>query len=243
MIATYLADVQASLEQILVDRIVNLTVFGSWAFDDFQPSSDLDLMCVVGCRLDQTEKERIVATLMHSRRPCPAHGLDFGIYRLDQLNPVHREPEHELGFATGAEWDDEPEYGGLYPGGIVDLELMRRHGRTIFGPSAAGLIGPVPRAWLEEEVRRTLLWHRSKLHDPFHDPFGANAVLNACRAWSFMAEGEFVSKSAGANWALKRSVNPEVVRQAVQIREGKASLALERSDVLSLLDEVEGHLR
>lgn len=243
MIETYLAGVQTSLQQMLGDRFVSLIVFGSWALDDFQPSSDLDLLAVVHDKLDRAQKERIVETLSHTNRPCPAHGLDFAIYRLDQINPVSREPEYELGFATGRDWVDEPEYGGLYPGGIIDLEIARCHGKSLTGVPTAQLIGAVPREWLEEEVRNTTLWHRSKLHDPFHDPTGANAVLNACRAWRFLVEGDFVSKSAGTAWAMKRTANSELIQQAVDIRQDKSSAPIESDKVSSFLNEIEGYFR
>jgi len=85
------------------------------------------------------------------------------------------------------------------------------------------------------EPRASLDWHATRVHDPFHDPAGADAVLNACRALCFSATGRLVSKSAGARWLPGRRF-ARTVREALEWRDGRRSTPLDREAVLRFLE-------
>lgn len=238
MIDSYLSELATRISRHVENA--RIAVGGSAALGDLQPASDLDVLVFVSSPLTESLKENLAEELSHRALACPAHGLDLGIYRLDQLG--RREPEFELGFATGRDWRDEIEMGGTYPGGIVDIEIARRHGVTLGGPSPTTFIPEVPVAWLREELAAVIPWHRRHLLDAFHDPTGANAVLNAARAWLFFCESRFASKSEGAEWAARRSRYPELLREAAIIRSEGRQTHLPREDVLTFLDEAETEL-
>lgn len=238
MIDSYLSELATRISRHVENA--RIAVGGSAALGDLQPSSDLDVLVFVSSPLTESLRENLAEELSHRALPCPAHGLDLGMYRLDQLG--RREPEFELGFATGRDWRDEIEMGGIYPGGIVDIEIARRHGIALVGPSPTTYIPEVPVEWLREELAAVIPWHRRHLLDAFHDPTGANAVLNAARAWLFFSESRFASKSEGAGWAAHRSRYPELLREAAIIRSDGKRTNLPREDVLTFLDEAETEL-
>ncbi|HSS68335.1 MAG TPA: aminoglycoside adenylyltransferase domain-containing protein, partial [Nocardioidaceae bacterium] len=57
------------------------------------------------------------------------------------------------------------------------------------------------------------------------------AVLNACRAWRFVADGAIVSKVSGGEWALSHLDDDEYERTIV------TALARQRSIVAPAFDE------
>lgn len=242
----YAGEVLVPYLDLLASRIpavcgpIRIVIGGSYALGDFQSTSDLDVLAFTHEPLPEEAKQQIAMELSHGQTPCPAHGLDLGIYRLDQLGV--RTPEFELGFATGRDWIDEVEMGGVYPGGIVDLEIARRHGISLVGPEPGSYIPELPAAWLREELAAVIPWHRRHLLDEFHDPSGANAVFNAARAWLFFAEGRFASKSEGARWAAEHSRYPEILQEAALIRTEDRKTILSEVQVCAILDEAESAL-
>ena len=71
--------------------------------------------------------------------------------------------------------------------------MAHERGWALVGPEAQAIFAPVPLSWLRaaclEDVR---IWAG---RDVFHDP--VSGVLNACRAWRYMAEGALGTKSEG----------------------------------------------
>lgn len=80
----------------------------------------------------------------------------------------------------------------------------------------------------------SLQWHLDEVHDPFHDPFGRNAVLNACRALHYLATERFVSKRVGAEWFMTTQSVPVVV-EALECRRRQSAVRLEHNEVVSFL--------
>ncbi len=234
----YIERVLSEYGQVAREPLIAAWVVGSLATDDFAAArSDVDLVIVVPAGLPQRTKEDLARALDHRRLACPAHGLDLIIYRKGVLDRVTRTPEFEFSISTGSQWETDVSHGGPYAGGLVDLAISRRMGRSLQGPHPRDLVGKIPEPWVLEELLASLRWHLDKVHDPFHDPYGSNAVLNACRALHYLVEGAFVSKSAGAQWFLSHRAAP-VVAAALECRSGPSAVRLDRTEVLTLLRQV-----
>ncbi len=236
----YRSEVQSTLKAILGESLLAIYIGGSTCFGNFRMNvSDIDIFAFVEKPLADEQKEHIYESLRHDHLPCPAYGLDFIIYRRDQLQPAPRSPIYEFSLSTGAHWVDEVDFGGEYPGGIIDLALLREQGIIELGPCPKEFIHPVNQDGLKEELMEGLDWHKHHVHDRFHDPTGANAVLNACRALRYFAAGELVSKSEGGSWALSEMPEHEVVSQALAMRDGERQQPLSHDDVVAFLEAVE----
>ncbi len=87
----------------------------------------------------------------------------------------------------------------------------------------------IPRERVLGAVAEVLEWQMRS------EPWAANSVLNACRAWRFAAEGRWSSKTEAAAWARPRSDDPEVVDAALALRLDPNLRRLDSRRVLALL--------
>lgn len=238
-VRAYVDAVIEACEEEIGPNLVSAWIVGSLAAGDFdRRRSDIDLLMSCAAPLNDRIKKSLGRRLTHSALPCPAHGVDLLIYPVAELAPLPRAPRYEFSISSGVDWHDDIGLGGHYPGGLVDLAAARSFGIPILGLPPEEAVGLCPREWIIEELLNGVRWHTTKLYDPFHDPTGSNAVLNACRSLHFFLSGVLVSKSAGARWLLQRRVAP-VVAEALAAREAGGSVdRLAQPDVLAFLDVV-----
>lgn len=235
MTVTYLEEVVSAWRDIVQEQMAAAWLVGSLATDDFVAArSDIDLVIVVHTSLPREAKPALARALDHRTLPCPAHGLDLIVYGRRALTEVSRAPNYEFSISTGTEWETDVSFGGPYPGGLIDLAASRQVGRSLLGPHPRDFVGEIPERWVAEEQLASLRWHLDRVHDPFHDPFGSNAVLNACRALHYLVGGAFVSKTEGAEWLLRARPAP-VVTEALECRRHQAAHRLDRSEVVSFV--------
>lgn len=237
MTGPYLERVVSSCLQVAGEPLAAAWVVGSLATDDFAPArSDVDLVIAVQSVMREETKEELARVLDHRVLPCPAYGLDLIVYLAGGLREMRRCPDYEFSISTGRTWETDVSFGGSYPGGLIDLAMSRRVGRSLQGPHPREVVGPIPEQWVVEELLASLRWHVDNVHDPFHDPFGSNAVLNACRALHYLVTGEFVSKSIGAEWFLGTRSVP-VVAEALESRLSRSAGQLDHTEVVSFLQQ------
>lgn len=229
----YLEAVQGVLSA--QDGYVATVLVGSLASNDFEPaSSDLDLISLFRSPLSRKTKERLISGLTHRAIPCPAHGLDLVAYVQAETVEPSSGLTYEFSLWSGLTLQDDLSFGGPYPGGLIDLAAARHFGSVLEGGPTGSLIGPVDADLLRVELRRSLDWHLHRIHDPFHDPLGANAVLNACRAVHFLRWGNLVSKTRGAA-GFRRGPHADLVRAALAARRSPAAVPLPRDRVSAFL--------
>jgi len=238
VVRDYLDMVVAAARDVVAGKLAATWAVGSLATGELDlRCSDLDVIAVSARPLDAGERTSLAHRLSHSRLECPAHGLDFILYAESELRSLRRTPCYEFSISTGPDWQDDVGAGGLYAGGILDLELARTRGVTLAGVTPGQVIAPVPMSWIREEAVNSVRWHKTRIHDSFHDPFGTNAVLNACRASRLLRTGELVSKSEGARWRLSQQPE-EVVVAALQARGQCGRERLDYAMVLGFVDKV-----
>ena len=199
VIAAYLAELAARLQARLRDRLVAAWLVGSGALGDFDPQrSDLDVQAVATARLARAELEDLAGALSHEALPCPVRGLEFVLYaRADLDDPAG--PAFQLNLNTGPgmeqhagyDADAEPRFWFT-----LDVAIAREHSRPLSGAAPATILPALPRSLLLAAHGDAIAWYRA--NDPEH------ALVTACRAWAWAAEGRWLSKGEATRWALDR---------------------------------------
>ena len=234
----YHRELVARLRGLLGDELIGVYAGGSFALGDFDSYlSDLDVAAVGAAHVGQTTKQAIVEALRHESLPCPARGLEFVLYAEPVLRAATTEPGFELNLNSGARMGFRADYepGEERHWFAIDRAILAAYGTPLLGPPAGELFAPIPRGPLLEVVAAAVEWHRE------NQVVGSDAVLNACRALRFAAEGVWSSKTASATWALERHEESRLVARALAARQSQEPLS--SLDVRRFLEDVELRVR
>ncbi len=237
----YLSALAAAIRSELGDMVVAILAGGSLALDDFHThTSDVDIALVVRAVPTHDRLAEFVRRIDHTALPCPAKGLDLIAFSHGSVGRSPPLPHAVFGFVTGRVWTSQltgPEESADF---LIDLFVLRESGRAVYGPPPTALIGRVPQELLRPLVANVIEWHRDRVHDSFHDPTGAGAVLNTCRAWRFASDGIMGSKTEGGRWAQERAMDATVIGEALAVRHTAGQKRLPRTAVLEFLTRVAG---
>ena len=193
MIAEYLSQLTARLEDQLGDRLVAAWVVGSSALGDFdEQRSDVDVQAVTSIRLSRAELEQLAGALSHESLPCPVRGLEFVLYAQEDLTDP-KGPAFSLNLNTGprmdhhAGYDPEAEPRFWF---TLDVSIASQQSRRLAGAPAETVLPPLPRELVIEAAKEALEFWRG------YD--SGQAILSACRA------GHGRSTVAGCQKARRR---------------------------------------
>jgi Domain of unknown function (DUF4111) len=235
----YLRKVAAALARALGPALVGLYLHGSGALGGWSAErSDVDLLGVVARRLGRRAKQAAAARLLHPALACPARrGLELSLVTAAVAAAPPPRPPFELHVST-APPAPTSHLGGpsaTDPDLLLHLAVCRRSGVTVSGPPPAEVLAEPPRAWLLERAAEELRW--TVRHGSF-----ADRVLNACRAWRLLEDGELGSKVDGGDWARGRVADPAVVDAALAAQRGPAPMPDAAADrfVAAVLDRFRG---
>ena len=180
-------------------RLVSAWVVGSGALGDFDPArSDIDVQAVSSEPLARGELEALAAALSHPSLECPVRGLEFVLYAQEDLRDP-RGPAFSLNLNTGpgmaqhAGYDPDAEPRFWF---ILDVAIARQDARLLAGAPPRELLPELPRALIVSGLHDALAWWQA------NDPAGA--TVSAWRAWAWLEEGCWLSKSAASAWAAER---------------------------------------
>ncbi|WP_176764645.1 aminoglycoside adenylyltransferase domain-containing protein [Natribacillus halophilus] len=233
----YLYQLTEVVNAVLHDRMVGLYLSGSAVLDDFNKHvSDIDVLCVVKRPLKAVEKQALVQGLSDNALPSPGVGLEFYVVVEKEAAHPHSLPSYEFALLTGQTFTDKVEEEGVDEGLLMDFALILQSGRTLTGRPKEDVFGKIPKPWLHEAMNGSLRWHEKHIFHPFYDPYGHEAVLNACRSWCFKETGVLTSKTKAATWALQLFPDADVIRHALAIRHGQ------RHDLVNV-EEIQPFLR
>jgi hypothetical protein len=191
-------------------------VLGGWV----QERSDVDMLFVTEDGIPGPDVAAVATTLTGLRPECPGRGLECSLVSAGQAARPHA-PWPFLLHVAPAAGGDQPRVvsGAGHPGDpdlLMHYTVCRSAGWPVSGPGPPELIGSVPRRLVLGYLAGELGWgvgHGTE----------AYAVLNACRALVFLAEGAIVSKVAGGRIALDRRLGPPaVLRRALDQQQGSA---------------------
>lgn len=206
---------------------------GSAALGGFRAEvSDVDLLVLSRGPLSAAEKSDLIRAARSV--PCPAKGLDLNVATSASAREPSHPPAFELDVWTPKDGPQEVAEG-LARGPSLDFTMhfaiCRERGVALLGPEPRAVFAPIPRPWLLEAFASELEWDAQ--HAAVED-----TVLNSCRAWRYLEEGELSSKEAGGEWALDRLSDPRPVEAALAQRRG-ASGRLELSAASEFARRVE----
>jgi hypothetical protein len=229
------------LRRLLGDDLVAAYLIGSGALGGVAPAvSDVDIVAVCATAPGDERRQAVIDGLATLAMTWPLRGLEFVLYPREAAATPARRPRFEVNLNVGPRMPfhlsldpaDEPAHWFL-----LDLSILRDHGRPLAGPPPREVVGPIPRRWLLEAVRDSLTWHQA------NEPNPAQSVLNASRGWRFAAEGVWSSKPDAAAWARARSDDPATLEAALAIRAGDPARPLDPARVAAfqarVLAEVE----
>jgi hypothetical protein len=233
--------VAGRLRELLGDELVGAYLVGSGALGGVAPGrSDVDVVAVCASEPPEERRRAVAATLGELAMTWPLRGLELVLYARAALSAPEPSPRFAVNLNVGPRMRyrlsldraDEPAHWFL-----LDLSILRDHGRPLAGPPPREVVGPIPRRWLLEAVRDSLTWHQA------NEPNPAQSVLNASRGWRFAAEGVWSSKPDAAAWARARSDDPATLEAALAIRAGDPARPLDPARVAAfqarVLAEVE----
>jgi hypothetical protein len=236
--------VAAVLRELLGDDLVAAYQIGSGALGGATAAqSDVDVVAVCAAPPSGEVERALNARLGEEAMTWPLRGLELVLYTRAAVADPARVPRWELNLTVGPGMDDhlardpaaDPPHWF-----VLDLDILRGHGRTLAGPPPGELVGPIPRRWVLEAIGASLRWHRD------HEPNLSQSVLNACRGWRFTEEGAWSSKRDAAAWARPRSDDPALIDTALAVRAGDHSDALDPARVRAftrrVLERVEREL-
>jgi Domain of unknown function (DUF4111) len=216
---------------------VGAYVIGSVALGDYvHGRSDIDMIGVVSSALDASDKQAIVTALSHPHLECPTRGFEFVLYERTNVTTPQSGSAFEINLNTGPQmrslvsFDPAADPRHWF---MIDRSIARAHGMRLCGPRPEQLFAPIPRPWLLQALSESLSWHSA------HDPVGYNRVLNACRAWEYVAEATWSSKTRAAAWAKARA--PEqgpTLDLCLALRAGSADQEPDRETAQRFLDRI-----
>jgi Domain of unknown function (DUF4111) len=222
----YLRKVAAGLARALGPALVGLYLHGSGALGGWSAErSDVDLLGVVARRLGRRAKQVAAARLLHPALACPARrGLELSLVTATVAAAPPPRPPFELHVSTAPPAPSSHLGPAAFdPDLLLHLAVCRRSGVTVSGAPPAEVLAEPPRAWLEERAAEELRW--AVRHGSF-----ADRVLNACRAWRLLDDGELCSKLDGGEWARRRVADP-VVDAALAAQRGLAPVPAAAADL------------
>jgi streptomycin 3"-adenylyltransferase len=208
--------------------LVGVYVHGSAVLGGFRPErSDVDVLVVVAKPVPSECQAALGAELLASAYPCPGIGLELSAITAataadlgDCRFEVHIASPDELVVGTGHAGDADL---------ILYAEVCRRSGLAASGPPASSVFGALPRARLVAAILAELEWGVSSASFEY-------AVLNACRALRFAADGSLQSKVAGGEWYLASHPSDEVVGAALARQLGVDAAEPSRDAVVAFVD-------
>ncbi|MBB5874126.1 streptomycin 3'-adenylyltransferase [Allocatelliglobosispora scoriae] len=210
--------------------LVGVYVHGSAALGGFRPSaSDVDVLAVVSASAP-TAVQHCAGEAMASVGGCPATGLEMSVITAATAAEVGGcEFEVHLN-TTGPAPVIVPGAGG--PGDpdlVLHCAVSRDHAVAVVGPPARQVFGPVPRPRILSAMVDELRWAADHA-------CGAYAVLNACRALRYAADGRLCSKVDGGEWYLSARAPDRIVAAALDLQRG-GTKQVARGDAARFVEE------
>jgi hypothetical protein len=190
-------------------------VLGGW----LPERSDVDVLIVTEDDVSRQQVTAVAAVLASAAPDCPGQGLECSVVTVGQaaraqepwpfLLHVARDPGGgRTRIVDGGERPGDPDL-------LMHYTVCRAAGWPMRGPAPTELIGSVPRPVILGYLAGELRWGIEYGSEAY-------AVLNACRARVFLADGRVVSKVAGGSIALAQGLGPgAIIRRALDQQQGR----------------------
>jgi hypothetical protein len=228
------------LDQASGGRLRGAYLHGSAVLGGWIPGrSDVDVLLVTDRNLAPARLAAVAEVLAGGAADCPGTGLECSVVTAGQAQQPGAPWPFVLHVQGGA--DSTRVVRGDEPAGDRDLLMhyvvCRAAGWSLYGPPPQELIGSVPRPAILGYLADELSWGLDNAPEPY-------AVLNACRALVFVADGQIVSKITGGAAALDRGFGPPVViSRALEQQRGSRAGQAPAADAIAFVVATAAHLR
>jgi predicted nucleotidyltransferase len=202
-VSDLLADIQARLIRLLSENLVGIYVFGSVAWDGYDPGvSDVDLLVVTARPLVAADYARLQQ--MHTALPAGREQWKDRIevaYLSRQALRTFKERTSEIGIVSPGEPFHVVSAGRDWLANWYDV---REHAIVVAGPNPKTLIDPITRSELKACIRDYVSLFPERIRDNFHRGSDAYAVLTMCRSLYTNVVDGVATKRAAAEWAASK---------------------------------------
>ncbi|GAB3857224.1 aminoglycoside adenylyltransferase domain-containing protein [Dactylosporangium cerinum] len=198
------------------DDVVGVYLHGSAVLGGFRaPTSDVDVLVVVRATRPEAA-QRALGERLAAVPGCPGSGIELSAVTAATAADLGDCPFEVHVNTTAGTPTVVPGAGHAGdPDLILHSAVCREHGVAVTGPPPAEVFGAVDRG-------RILTAMIDELASPSLQQAAVYAVLNACRATRFAAEGRLGSKLEGGEWFLRRhGPNPVVGAALTAQRHGR----------------------
>ncbi len=202
----------AALHVVLGDALLGVYLHGSAVLGGLRPQSDIDLLVIVDRPMTNDQRKDLLSAFLqisatHPSTPGGRRCVEVIVFVASELAGQDYPAQAEF---TYGEWLRDAFEAGEMPIAARDpenslvLAQALREVRPLFGPNASDLLPEIPL----EHVR-------CAMHDALPALLGGlqgderNVLLTLARMWRTAKTGEFVSKDAGAAWAVAQMPDQE----------------------------------
>ncbi len=218
------------------DSLVGVYVHGSAALGGWVlGASDLDILVVVTSDTSPADLAAVAQAACRATPTAPTSGLELSVIGRD-LAESPRAPWPFLLHVATYTSGKEPRV--VHDSGAGDLDLLmhiavaREAGIRLLGPEPAELLGTVQRDDVLTYLRGELRWGANEGPEKY-------AVLNACRALTYLETDAMVSKIDGGVWALSHLPQyATLIGRALQDQRGGSASGPCSAGCRALVDEV-----
>jgi hypothetical protein len=195
-------------------------VHGSAALGGWIPGrSDVDILFIAADETTPASTDQMAQVIQAAGRQCPGRDLETSVVAAaaaHEPRPPWPYLAHIVAGPGGTIRIARPDTAS--PGDadlLMHYAVCREAGLAVLGPPPSELIGSIGRAAILAYLADELDWGLANASESY-------AVLNACRAQVYLADGAIVSKLAGGEAALDRGSGPAgVITRALAQRRGE----------------------
>ena len=198
-----LADLLAGMQRILGEKLIGLYLYGSLTTGDFDPMiSDIDLLAALTDdlidhefdALDRMQNDLVIAN------PHWYGRIEIGYMTARGLKTFRTEAS-TIAIISPGEPFHRKEAGKDW---LINWYIVRRQGRTLYGPSPKTLIDPISHEEYLSTVRSHTLYWAEWVYHMTERKGQSYVILTLCRALYALHHGEQTSKLRAATWATEQ---------------------------------------
>jgi Domain of unknown function (DUF4111) len=201
-------------------RLLAAYVHGSAALGGWIPGrSDVDILFVAADETTPAIADKMAQAIGAAGAHCPGRDLETSVVAASAARKPGPPWPYLVHVVAGPQSTVRVARPDAASPGDPDLlmhyAVCSAAGLAVFGPPADELIGPIERAAILAYLADELDWGLANAGESY-------AVLNACRAQAYLADGAIVSKLAGGQTALHRGSGPaDVITRALAQQRGE----------------------
>ncbi len=195
---------KSALQDILDKNLVNLYLFGSLSYGDFNPnSSDIDLVVITNDPLNQHELNLVKQLHRQLQEHDPKWGdrMECSYTPIQMLQNILPPQKPRPYYGCGIFYDEAP-YGNEW---IINNYLLYQHGIALIGPDFKTLIPSIEMQEVQKACVRDLFqeWEPKITDIEWLDNshYQSYLVMNLCRILYTVLCGVAGTKKEAADWA------------------------------------------